>query len=97
MSNIEGFDVPNADFTLTVNRSDITLMLLQQTTLQELLKSGKAKVEGDLSKMSALTAYLDDFEFWFKMHCHKTTVDTVLVSRNWCFTNQPIRFPIVKL
>ncbi|QIA63434.1 MBL fold metallo-hydrolase [Vibrio astriarenae] len=67
MSNIEGFDVPNADFTLTVNRSDITLMLLQQTTLQELLKSGKAKVEGDLSKMSALTAYLDDFEFWFKM------------------------------
>ncbi|MGR5167134.1 alkyl/aryl-sulfatase [Vibrio astriarenae] len=67
MSNIEGFDVPNADFTLTVNRSDITLMLLQQTTLQELLKSGKATIEGDISKMTALTSYLDDFDFWFKM------------------------------
>lgn len=67
MSNIEGYDVPNADFTLTVNRSDITLMLLQQTTLQDLLKSGKATVSGDMSKMGALTSYLDDFEFWFAM------------------------------
>ncbi|WGV99224.1 alkyl sulfatase dimerization domain-containing protein [Vibrio sp. YMD68] len=67
VSNIEGFDVPNPDFTLTINRSDITLMLLQQTTLQELLKDGKATVKGDLSKVGQLTGYLDDFKFWFKM------------------------------
>lgn len=67
MSNIAGFDVPNPDFTLKVNRTDITAMLLQQTTLQELLKSGKASVEGDIAKLTELTGYLDDFKFWFNM------------------------------
>ena len=67
MSNIEGYDIKDADFSLTLNRSDMTLMLLKQVTLQDLLKDGRAQLKGDIAKLSELTSYMDDFDFWFKM------------------------------
>ncbi|MCE2569890.1 alkyl/aryl-sulfatase [Motilimonas eburnea] len=67
LSNIEGYNIKEADFSLILNRADMTLMLLKQVSLPELVKSGRAKLEGNAAKLDELTQYMDDFEFWFKM------------------------------
>ncbi|MEZ9330747.1 alkyl sulfatase dimerization domain-containing protein [Vibrio breoganii] len=67
MSSIEGFDVNNPNFTLTMQRSAFDQLLTQQSTMQELIKSGEIKAEGSLDKLGELTGYLDNFEMYFNV------------------------------
>ncbi|QQX78440.1 MBL fold metallo-hydrolase [Shewanella sp. KX20019] len=56
-----------ADATLVINKSDITQILLGQTTLETLLKSGQANIEGDTSVLSKLAAASIEFDTSFEI------------------------------
>ena len=66
LSNIKGQQVKNPDLTITVNRSDLEMVMGGKTTFDKLLADGKAKFEGDRKPFdqlrSILTQFTPDFE-----------------------------------
>lgn len=56
-----------ADATLTINKSDITKILLAQTKLTELLKTDKAKLTGDSEILNKLKSVSVDFDAGFEV------------------------------
>ena len=56
-----------ADVTLTLTRTHLNSVILQETTIDELVKSNQIKLEGNPKKLAELISLLDDFEFWFNI------------------------------
>lgn len=67
LNNIKGIQSKQADLTVTLNRKDLDLMLLKQTTFQQLVKSGKMQFEGNGQLFGQLLTMMDDFPFWFNI------------------------------
>ncbi len=67
MSSIEGYDVQNPHFSLSMERKTLDKLLTQQATMQQLIKSGEIQANGELEKLGELTAYLDNFEMYFNV------------------------------
>jgi alkyl sulfatase BDS1-like metallo-beta-lactamase superfamily hydrolase len=67
LTNIKGFLAPNPDLTVTVNRRDLDKVLFGQTTVEELLKGGSAKAEGNMQVLADLYGMLDTFEVGFEI------------------------------
>ncbi|MBL7965112.1 MAG: MBL fold metallo-hydrolase [Flavobacteriales bacterium] len=67
LSTLSGFTSNKADLTLTVNRSEVEQVMFGKTSFEELIKSGRAKFEGDLTVLSRLKAMLDTFEMRFEI------------------------------
>jgi alkyl sulfatase BDS1-like metallo-beta-lactamase superfamily hydrolase len=67
LTNIQGHQAPNADLTLTVNRSDLNQVLAGQTTLEGLIGGGAAKVQGDVSILTRLASLMVDFDPRFEV------------------------------
>ena len=67
LSNLKGFTAKNADLTLTLNRSDLNLAMMGVKTFEELLKEGKAKVEGNPQILADLVGMLDEFDSRFEI------------------------------
>jgi uncharacterized sulfatase len=59
--------VKDTDTTLRINKSDLTKVVLGQTTLDELIKSNKAQVEGDAKTLKDLASSLDSFKQGFEI------------------------------
>ena len=57
----------DADLTLTMNRSDLNMILMKQKTFADLMQEGKIKHQGDLKQVSALFGMLDEFEYLFNI------------------------------
>ena len=66
-TNLEGFQATNPDLTITLNRSDLNLVMTGVKTFEELISSGIAKTEGDLSILTKLGSTLDTFEMGFEI------------------------------
>ena len=66
LTNIKGQQAKNPDVTLTINRSDLELVMGGKATLDELIVAGKAKVGGDrkvFDQMRGLfTQFTQNFE-----------------------------------
>jgi alkyl sulfatase BDS1-like metallo-beta-lactamase superfamily hydrolase len=67
LSSLEGFTAPDADLTLTLNRSDLNLAMMGVSSLEDLIKGGQAKVEGNLEVLGQLKGLLDSFEIGFEI------------------------------
>jgi alkyl sulfatase BDS1-like metallo-beta-lactamase superfamily hydrolase len=67
LSNLKGFTAKNADITLTLNRSDLNLAMMGVKTFEDLLKEGKAKVEGNPQILAQLVGMLDEFDPRFEI------------------------------
>ena len=67
LTNVEGFEVPNADLTLTLNRSDLELVMVGETEFEKLLADGRAKAEGDVSVLAKLAATMVEFDPLFEV------------------------------
>lgn len=67
LSNLKGFTAKNADLTLTLNRSDLNLAMMGVKTFEDLLKEGKAKVEGNPQILAQLVGMLDEFDPRFEV------------------------------
>ncbi len=59
--------VDNADATVTLKRATLNDVLLGQGTLNDKIKSGDIKVDGDQAKLDELVSMLDTFDFWFNI------------------------------
>jgi alkyl sulfatase BDS1-like metallo-beta-lactamase superfamily hydrolase len=67
LTNIEGFQSPNADLTLTMNRSDLNKVMTGEVTFEQYVQEGKIKFEGNLAILAKLKGMLDTFEIGFQI------------------------------
>lgn len=67
LNHTAGVQADDADATLTLSRDALNKIILQETTLTDAVQAGDVEVEGDQSKMEAMVAALDTFEFWFNI------------------------------
>jgi len=61
LTNIKGFQAKNPDLTVTVNRADLSQVMMGQASFDDLIASGKARFEGDRSGFDRLRAILVPF------------------------------------
>jgi alkyl sulfatase BDS1-like metallo-beta-lactamase superfamily hydrolase len=66
LTNIKGEKAKNPDLTITLNRSDLNLVMMGAASFDQLVASGKAKFEGDRKPFdqlrSLLVPFTPDFE-----------------------------------
>ena len=67
LTNIQGFLADKPDLTLTINRSDLEQTMMGAKTLEDQIKDGTAKVEGDASILAKLAATMVDFDPRFEV------------------------------
>jgi alkyl sulfatase BDS1-like metallo-beta-lactamase superfamily hydrolase len=67
LSHTANKQAPKADATVAMSRETLDNIFLRQTTMDDAIKSGKAKITGDKAKLDQLVSYLDNFEFWFNI------------------------------
>jgi alkyl sulfatase BDS1-like metallo-beta-lactamase superfamily hydrolase len=67
LSNVQGFTAKNADLSLTLNRSDLNLVMMGVKTFEELVGEGKVKIEGDISILKQLVGMMDEFDLTFEI------------------------------
>ncbi len=66
LTNIEGFQDPQADLTITVNRADLNRLMMGVASFDQLSQEGKARFDGDRSVIAKLrdlmVTFTPDFE-----------------------------------
>lgn len=53
--------------TLTLTRTALNKIILQESTFDEEIENGEVQVDGSLDKVLELISLLDTFEFWFNI------------------------------
>jgi alkyl sulfatase BDS1-like metallo-beta-lactamase superfamily hydrolase len=67
LTNIEGYQVENADLTLTINRSDLVMVMMGATTIKAQIDNGTAQAEGNLEVLGQLLSTLVEFDPAFEI------------------------------
>ncbi len=67
LTNIQGFQSPNPDLTLTINRNDLSLIMMGVKNFDDLIASGIIQAKGDTKIISQLASVLDQFEIGFEI------------------------------
>ncbi len=67
LTNVAGFQAPEADLTLTINRYDLEQTMIGAKTLEAQIADGSAKVEGDVTILQKLAATMVDFDPRFEI------------------------------
>lgn len=67
LTNIKGHQAKNADLTVTINRSDLEKTMMGAVSMDEQIKSGKAKLTGDRKPIDQLKAMLVQFDMGFEL------------------------------
>ncbi|MDJ0750132.1 MAG: alkyl sulfatase dimerization domain-containing protein [Woeseiaceae bacterium] len=67
LTNIEGFVAPDADATLTIDRADLLPVMMQQTTLGDQVRAGKAEIDGNALVLYKLRSILVEFDPAFEI------------------------------
>jgi alkyl sulfatase BDS1-like metallo-beta-lactamase superfamily hydrolase len=67
LTNIQGFQAPKPDLTLTINRSDLEQVMAGEKTLEAQIAAGVARVQGDASVLQKLAATMADFDPRFEI------------------------------
>lgn len=67
LTNINGFQAKNPDFTLIINRSDLEQTMMGAKTLEAQIADGTAKVEGDVGVLKQLASTMVDFDPRFEI------------------------------
>ena len=67
LTNIEGFQSPNPDLTITINRSDLETTMMGKKTLEAQIADGTAKSSGNLAILKQLASLMVDFDPRFEI------------------------------
>lgn len=67
LTNIEGFQIEEPDLTVTLNRSDLNLIMMGASTFDKLLEEGKARFEGNREPFDLLRSSLVQFAMDFEI------------------------------
>jgi alkyl sulfatase BDS1-like metallo-beta-lactamase superfamily hydrolase len=78
LTNIKGYQVADANLTITIKRSDLELMMGAQKSFDQLVAEGKAKLKGDAKLVEQLAQMLDVFTPTFEMLPGTTAKKTTL-------------------
>ena len=66
LSHMRG-GVDDADARVTINRADLSDVILGTATVADQVQAGRAKLDGDEQALHGLVELLDEFEFWFNI------------------------------
>ena len=67
LTNIEGFQADDADLTVTINRSDLEIVMMGQKRLVAMIEDGTATATGDVSLLDQLAVSMVTFTPDFEM------------------------------
>jgi len=67
LTSISGFTAPDADVTLTIDRSELLPVMMKQVTLGDQIRAGKAEVTGNMRVLAQLRSTLVEFEPVFEI------------------------------
>ena len=67
LTNLEGFQSPKADLTITMNRSELNDVMMGKASFDDKLKEGKAKFKGDRKSYDELKSMLTTFTMEFEL------------------------------
>jgi alkyl sulfatase BDS1-like metallo-beta-lactamase superfamily hydrolase len=67
LTNIKGYLAEQPDLALTINRSDLEQTMIGTVTLEEQIKAGTAKVQGDVGILKKLASTMVDFDPRFEI------------------------------
>jgi len=67
LNNIKGFQDENADLTITINRSDLELVMMGVKNMDDMIADGTAKTKGDKSIIGKLKSTLLHFDLRFEI------------------------------
>jgi len=67
LNNIEGFTDKDADLEITINRSDLNLVMMGVKTLDKMIEDGTAKTKGNVEIINQLKSVMIHFELRFEM------------------------------
>jgi alkyl sulfatase BDS1-like metallo-beta-lactamase superfamily hydrolase len=67
LTNIKDFQAGKPDLTLTINRSDLEQTMMGVKTLDEQIKDGTAKAQGDVSILAKLASTMVEFDPRFEI------------------------------
>lgn len=67
LTNIQGFLSPKPDLTLTINRSDLSMTMIGAKELEDQIKDGTAKAEGDVNVLRQLASTMVEFDPRFEI------------------------------
>jgi alkyl sulfatase BDS1-like metallo-beta-lactamase superfamily hydrolase len=67
LTNIKGFLAEKPDLTLSINRSDLEQTMMGARSLEQQIKDGTAKVDGDVTILAKLAAAMVEFDPRFEV------------------------------
>ena len=67
LTNIEGFQADDAELTITIDREDLLLTMMGAVSMDDQIKSGKAKLKGDPGILEQLQTMLVQFDLGFEL------------------------------
>ena len=67
LTNITDQTAPDADATLTINRSDLLPVMMQQATVAQQIQQGKAELKGEVMPLVKLASTLAEFDPVFEI------------------------------
>jgi alkyl sulfatase BDS1-like metallo-beta-lactamase superfamily hydrolase len=67
LTNVEGFLNENPDLTITIDRSDLSVIMMGQKSFAASIADGTAQVDGDVDILAQLAATLVTFEIGFEI------------------------------
>ncbi len=67
LTNIEGYQAPDASLTITINREDLIPIMMGVKTFDDQLKAGKARFKGDRKLFDRIRMAMTDFDIFFEM------------------------------
>ena len=67
LTNIVGFQAEDADLTVTIDRADLEKTMMGVVSMDEQIKSGKAKLVGDRKPIDQLKSMLVQFDIGFEI------------------------------
>ena len=67
LTNIQGFQAEKPDLTLTIKRSDLELAMMGAKPIEQQIKEGTAKFEGDIGILAKLAATMIEFDPRFEI------------------------------
>ncbi|MBW2478266.1 MAG: SCP2 sterol-binding domain-containing protein, partial [Deltaproteobacteria bacterium] len=67
LTNIEGFQADDADLTVTIDRDDLEQTMMGAISMDDQIKSGKAKLVGDRKLIDQLKGMLVQFDIGFEI------------------------------
>jgi alkyl sulfatase BDS1-like metallo-beta-lactamase superfamily hydrolase len=91
LTNIKGFQAPEPDLTITIDRTDLEAVMMGAVTMNEQIDSGKAKAEGDRKVLDQLASALDQFSIGFEIMPGTKAEQPALVERN-PFEQEPLPY-----